>query len=303
MDYVIRRPRIADAPALFELVAVCDRADVGVVDYEPADAVEELTRPGVDLDQDAWLAEADRQAVGYASVAREGADLHGEIYAHPDTAIDLFTDLRRRLEVRAAEITRNPPAEVSIWTVDRPVPTAQRLAAAGYTRVRSFSRLVVDLPAPTRSTASNTIAVRVPTTDDEATVHAVMADAFAEHFGFAPEAFGAWRERQRNRAGYDPALWLLAEIEGQPAGALIGRHMAEHGWVQGLGVRPEFRGRGVARLLLLTTFATFVAGGYHQVALTVDTENTTGALRLYESVGMRRRFAYDCWRKAVTAPA
>lgn len=68
----VRRPRGPDdAEALFDLVAVSDTADLGYVDYEIADAVEELTRPGLDLSADAWLATGGDRVAGYASAVRQ----------------------------------------------------------------------------------------------------------------------------------------------------------------------------------------------------------------------------------------
>ena len=49
-----------------------------------------------------------------------------------------------------------------------------------------------------------------------------------------------------------------------------------------------FRRRGLARALLLTSFTEFLGRGYDQVGLAVDATNPTGAVGLYESLGMRR---------------
>ena len=61
----------------------------------------------------------------------------------------------------------------------------------------------------------------------------------------------------------------------------------ELGWIQILGVRKPWRGRGVGRGLLLTAFGAFRQRGLSRAGLGVDAENPTGATRLYESVGMR----------------
>ncbi|MDQ1698604.1 MAG: mycothiol synthase, partial [Frankiaceae bacterium] len=54
-----------------------------------------------------------------------------------------------------------------------------------------------------------------------------------------------------------------------------------------LGTLREARGRGIGSLLLRTAFAEFAARGLRKVTLGVDAANLTGAVRLYESVGMR----------------
>jgi ribosomal protein S18 acetylase RimI-like enzyme len=48
----------------------------------------------------------------------------------------------------------------------------------------------------------------------------------------------------------------------------------------------EFRGRGLGRALLHTAFAEFRRRGLPKAGLSVDATNPTGALGLYESVGM-----------------
>jgi ribosomal protein S18 acetylase RimI-like enzyme len=59
------------------------------------------------------------------------------------------------------------------------------------------------------------------------------------------------------------------------------------GYVQSLGVRKPWRGRGIARNLLLHAFGEFRRRGKRGAALDADAHSLTGATRLYESVGMR----------------
>ena len=93
----------------------------------------------------------------------------------------------------------------------------------------------------------------------------------------------------RSQDSFDPTQWWLASVDGKPAGVSLGNeHLAENGWgyVGTLGVVKEFRGRGIARLLLETAFAEAHARGRVGVKLGVDSENSTGAPALYGAVGM-----------------
>ena len=66
----------------------------------------------------------------------------------------------------------------------------------------------------------------------------------------------------------------------------------------------DYRGRGLARLLLERAFARDAAAGRAGTLLHVDTANTTPALDLYLSVGMRAVLAIDMWHGDLpTAPA
>ena len=57
------------------------------------------------------------------------------------------------------------------------------------------------------------------------------------------------------------------------------------GWVHRIGVRREYRGSGLGRVLLRAGVASILAAGMDSVRLGVDTSNATGALELYTSEG------------------
>jgi ribosomal protein S18 acetylase RimI-like enzyme len=52
-----------------------------------------------------------------------------------------------------------------------------------------------------------------------------------------------------------------------------------------LGVERTWRGKGLAKALLATSFNAFGEAGLTHTMIGVDAENPTGAFRLYESVG------------------
>ena len=68
-----------------------------------------------------------------------------------------------------------------------------------------------------------------------------------------------------------------------------------------LGVLREFRGRGLAKLLLQRAFAGYAERGLRGVQLGVDSTSPTGANHLYESVGMRPHRVIDAWALWLTA--
>jgi ribosomal protein S18 acetylase RimI-like enzyme len=68
-----------------------------------------------------------------------------------------------------------------------------------------------------------------------------------------------------------------------------------------LGVRRPWRRRGLGRALLLQAFAEFRSRGRRGVGLGVDGLNTTGAVRLYEQVGMHVARRFDHYRKPLRA--
>ena len=62
--------------------------------------------------------------------------------------------------------------------------------------------------------------------------------------------------------------------------------VAGGGYVGAIGVRPAWRGQGLGKALLQRTFAEFRRRGTTRVTLDVDSQNATGAVALYERVGM-----------------
>jgi ribosomal protein S18 acetylase RimI-like enzyme len=90
---------------------------------------------------------------------------------------------------------------------------------------------------------------------------------------------------------FDRGLWFLA-LEGDEvigAAVCVDERPGEPGlgWVESLAVRRGDRGRGLGTALLLHAFHALRSRGRSAAGLSVDAENPTGALRLYESVGMR----------------
>ncbi len=183
---------------------------------------------------------------------------------------------------------------------------ARLLAARGYEVFRYSFRMQIDfdgeLPEP-RWPEGVSVRTFVPGRDDEA-VYEAQDDAFADHFEATRQPYESWRQWAFNES-FDPSLWLLAEVGAEIVGVCLCRAESgaggELGWVDSLGVRRPWRRRGVARALLLRSFAEFHARGKRGVALGVDGMNTTGAVRLYERVGMHVARRNDHYRKPVAA--
>ena len=93
----------------------------------------------------------------------------------------------------------------------------------------------------------------------------------------------------RRKSGFLPEATLLLVGPDGHCGTVQG--VAEHGRIgaiQNIGVVPEHRGRGLGRALLLHTLAGFRQAGMTQALLEVTARNE-GAIRLYQSVGFRKR--------------
>ena len=121
---------------------------------------------------------------------------------------------------------------------------------------------------------------------EEAVVHRVIEDAFAEWEGRPPTPFEEWRAWALGRPGFEP--WMLPVVldRNEIVGTAFLIHYADDmGWVQQIAVRDDHRGRGLGRALLHHAFGTFYRRGEARTGLSTDSR--TGARMLYERVGMR----------------
>lgn len=172
------------------------------------------------------------------------------------------------------------------------------LERAGFKAVRVANHMRIDLVSEIPH-ACWPDGVRVRAADVEADLPSLVAlylDAWRDHWGFVEEpldqVLATWRQGiEADGDRFDPSLWFLA-VEGKEVVgiSLCNAHIAgdaTRGYVQALGVRPAWRKRGVALALLHHTFAEFRRRGYAAVELDMDSQNLTGALRVYERAGMR----------------
>lgn len=124
--------------------------------------------------------------------------------------------------------------------------------------------------------------------------------AFADHWGSRPVAPQVWHA-DVHRSSFRPDWSWVVLDRSVPASArepvVAGYAMssaypqdwdatgAQEGWTDRLGVRPEYRGRGIAKALLAQTLRTFRAAGLTEAGLGVDADNPTGAFELYRDLG------------------
>jgi ribosomal protein S18 acetylase RimI-like enzyme len=120
--------------------------------------------------------------------------------------------------------------------------------------------------------------------DDDAALQAMHQEAFAEHWEFTPSPLDEWLNWRHARRDYHPALWQIAEENGEIAGATLCFGEDRFGWVLDLAVRPSSRRAGLGLALLGSGFAALWRRGHTRVGLEVDSENETGATHLYAGI-------------------
>lgn len=295
-DYGFRRPKLTDSGEVTSLIRVVETAFYPEsASYSEEDILQTWNESTFDLARDAWIAEdADGSLAAYGEVENAGGELdwfEAMAWVHPQhKERGLGTELLSLIEARARELSSSTDRPSELW-VFAPADDASAIRlfeTLGFSVGRQFWHMKIDLPSDPQGAASPSgVTIRPFDPDSEVrTMYELMEETFAEHWGKRPFAYDDWL-MILDRSDYDPGLWLMAEVDGVIAGGLIAKVVDGKGFVDDLGVLKAFRGRGIGAALLTRSFEAFRSKGYPSVMLNVDSGNETGAVRLYERVGMR----------------
>ncbi len=97
-----------------------------------------------------------------------------------------------------------------------------------------------------------------------------------------------------DREGADPGHFRVAKAGGEVIGAAIVHDSGGTTWIPQLAVRADRRGEGIAQELLAQAFEAGRSRGCATGELA--TSERTGALGLYERLGMRVVAEFQTWR-------
>lgn len=281
----VRAARPGDAAAVAALLNEHARSLGLPPDAVPAQVEAWLAGDGVT----ALVAEADGALAGFGDLYPRGDVVR--LGATGPAAAELL-DALEPLAARHGSVGRSVVHEAD--------PVQELLAARGYRAVRDSYDMAIDLDGALPPPAwPGGVTVRPARDDDRPTFHRVQDDAFADHWGHHPRSYEEWSHLYGEVRAFDPELWLLAEADDEPAGVAICERGVEGdpdtGWIHVLAVRRRWRGRGLGSALLRWSFGALAATGARRAALSVDAENTTGAVRLYERAGMHVVDRFRIW--------
>lgn len=290
----------ADAEEVAAVTAEVERETVGTALVETADVVADWSRPSFDLRAD---------AVGVVDDSLQGETVGGGgLLAYAE----VYRGERAEVHVRPRACDRGIGTALLAWTeqvarrhgsarVGQTVPVTNERALAllrGSGRTRRYTSWVLRLPegqplGPAAPPAGYTLR-RVRAGEGRA-AHGVVEEAFGEWPGRSPSSYEDWAARVVDRAGFDPGQLVLA-VTG--AGTVVGvaaLAMAQDGtgWVDQLAVARAHRGRGLGAALLHEGFAELRGRGATSCELSTDSR--TGALGLYQHVGMQVVLTFEHW--------
>ena len=128
-------------------------------------------------------------------------------------------------------------------------------------------------------------AVRAAVPDEYPAVLTVQEDAFLEWSVRERDTFEVWEATTTRRPGFEPwNLRVVTDPDGEVVAMALLQMNGPTGYIARLATRQEERGRGLAQALLVDAFA--VAAAHGATTSELSTDSRTGALGLYEKVGM-----------------
>ena len=305
VDDVLHPDDLAEAT---RLALECEAAVLASPESTPDDVGFMLGVPSVDRGASGFLVDGE-QVVGLLVV-------DDDPFEHV-TGLEVFSlpwpesrELRADLVRHGLGVARRRREESGVpgWKARAGLPVddgafASVLVDEGFVPVRRFYRMAIDSSSPEIPATMPELpqGVEIVVRDDDETRRAIYEldrVAFMEHWGWADYPYDDWIEHMTAAPSFDPADWWLLTVDGVPAGiCLLSNSRAEldEGYVGVLGVLKEFRGRGLAQLLLRRAFVHYRAQGRKAIALGVDATNTTGAVALYEKVGMSPALVFEVY--------
>jgi mycothiol synthase len=296
--YRSRPATLADASAVHRLVAACERDLHGRADTDPGAVVADLTLPGLDPALDTLLVhDPAGELAGWAWVNR---GRRCEVDVHPGHR---GRGLGGALIGWAEERARRSGGEGLTQTVsDSDRAAVALLRSRGYELLATAWLLEITADAePAAPEPPAGITVRPFRPGDERAAHRLTEDAFDE-WQKRRKPYEEWARLTVERTTFAPEMSPMAFAGDQLVGAVLSLDVpgSDEGYVERVAVRRDHRDRGIARVLLRHAFRDFHRQGRR--TCTLWTHSETGALSLYERVGMSVRRSSTVHRKTFGGP-
>lgn len=146
--------------------------------------------------------------------------------------------------------------------------------------------------------------------EDHRRIWEADVEAFRDHFEARERDEGDF-EATFSFPDLDTSIWRVAWEGDEVAGVVMNAIFATEnerlgeklGWLEHVSVRRPWRGRGVAKALIVSSMRLHRDRGMEFAALGVDAENPTGALALYEGLGFRPHRKWINHRKPLDVAA
>lgn len=288
---------------------------------ERVDTVEDIARNYATLTHcdpatDMVFAEVEGRVVGYGRCTWWTEQNGPWIYTHfgfllPEwrrkgigcSMLRILQNRLRQIALQHASSGERPADAATLfrsWASDTEVATRFLLESEGFKPVRSFYTMV-------RPDLENIPALRLPEgievrpVDWEAHKRLIFdaeQEAFRDHWGYSQpdeDDFKAWLKEIEEDDDLSPELWRVGWLGNQIVGMVRSFILTDEnqaykrlrGYTEHISVRRPWRRQGIASALIAISLQALKESGMQEAALGVDTENTSGANRIYENMGFK----------------
>jgi GNAT superfamily N-acetyltransferase len=311
-------------PGAPDIPGLCLRRFRGEVDYEVLTSIvqQSLDADGIDFlytvddarrfyehphnfdpYEDTMYVQVGSETVGYFDVTWRRESQGNRIYRHGAYLLPAWrrkgigTAMLRWMEERLKQIASGHPEDGArlfrTWADSTDDGKLALLKSHGYVPVRYFFEMVrnMEKPLPTIAIPPG-LELRPASPEHYRPVWKALEEAFKDHWGHSPHVEADYLKWIKDRR-FQPDLWTIVWDGDQVAGTVLNYIDEEEnevrdrkrGYTEDICVRRPWRRRGLARAMLVKSIQRLKDLGMTEAALGVDTDNPSGALRLYKSVG------------------
>jgi len=308
----------ADFPPMMRIIDAAAKAD----QQESGETLEDLKHDYAHLTncdpyQDLIISEMHDEPIAYARVEWwQEEDPNDRIYGHfvnilPDwrdqgIEITIIQWCEARLRQIAGEHPQDSQRFYQTYSNEFKPRFNKILESQGYRPARFFIEMSRSLENIPTAELPEGIEVRPVIKGEERKVWNASMDAFRDHWGYSEPKEEHYTSYKGSKY-FQPDLWQVA-WEGDEIVASVMNYIdhdynqkydRKRGWTEDISTRKAWRQRGIAKALIVRSMHMHKAIGMTEVGLGVDTNNLSGALKLYEGLGYKKEKTFINYRKSL----
>ena len=306
----------ADFPLMIAIINAASEADKS----DSSETLEDIRNDykhltNCDPYTDMVFAEVEGETVAYSRVEWwQEEDPNDRIYSnfiqiHPDwrnKGIEeaMIRWCEDRLESIASEHPQDGKRFFQTYSSENKADFNEIVASLGYEPVRYFIEMARPLDEIPEAELPEGITVRPVHEDEYRKVWEADCEAFRDHWGYSEPKEEHYRSYLESKY-FQPDLWQVA-WDGDTVVANVMNYIdhdynekfdRKRGWTEDISTHRDYRRRGIAKALIVRSMHMHKAMGMTEVGLGVDTQNPSGALGLYESLGYKKEKTWINLRK------
>jgi len=306
----------SDYPKMIAIVNAAGKAD----QEDRSETLEDIKNQyahlnNCDPNKDMLFAEIDGQAIAYSRVEWwQEEDPNDRIYTHFVLIVPEWREkgieqsMIQWCEKHLLDIAEEHPQDskrlFQTYSSAHKPSFNKILESFGYEAARFFIEMSRSLEVIPEAELPQGIEVRDVIEHDARKIRDASVEAFRDHWGFAKpteEDYISYKESKY----WQPEHWQVAWDGDEVVSSVMNyidhdynlKFQRKRGWTENISTRKEWRRRGIARALIVSSMHMHKAKGMTEVALGVDTNNPSGALKLYQSLGYKKDKTEMTYRK------